>query len=110
MSLAGPRSPWRRLRSAAGWGARSAASISSLPITGRIILQTALFVLIGLISLIVPDSSAVVLQRLGLIAALVYEWFIALVAIGGGPWIAGLVVVIDIVLGLFIQLTALSLY
>ena len=75
-----------------------------------IILQTALFVVIGLLSLLVPDSTAVALQRMGLIAALIYEWFIALVAIGGGGWIAGLIVILDIVLGLFIQLTALSLY
>jgi hypothetical protein len=75
-----------------------------------IVLQITLFVLIGLLSLILPDGAAVVLQRLGLIAALVYEWFIALVAIGAGGWIAGLVVILDIVLGLFIQLTVLSLY
>jgi hypothetical protein len=75
-----------------------------------IILQTAVFVAIGLLGLTLPDSSAVALQRLGLVAALVYEWFIAFVAIGSGVWIAGLVVLLDIVLGLFIQLTALSLY
>jgi hypothetical protein len=75
-----------------------------------VVLQTALFVLIGLLSLIVPDGTAVALQRLGLIAALIYEWFIALVAIGAGPWIAGLIVTLDILLGLFIQLTTLSLY
>jgi hypothetical protein len=75
-----------------------------------VVLQTALFVLIGLLALVLPDSAAVALQRLGLIAALIYEWFIALVAIGAGPWIAGLIVTLDIVLGLFIQLTTLSLY
>jgi hypothetical protein len=75
-----------------------------------IILQTALFVLIGLLSLVLPDSTAIALQRLGLVAALIYEWFIAFVAIGGGAGIAGLIVLLDIVLGLFIQLTALSLY
>jgi hypothetical protein len=75
-----------------------------------IILQTALFVLIGLLSLVLPDSTAIALQRLGLVAALIYEWFIAFVAIGGGAGIAGLVVLLDIVLGLFIQLTALGLY
>jgi hypothetical protein len=75
-----------------------------------VILQTALFVLLGLLALVVPDSTAVVLQRLGLVAALVYEWFIALVAIGAGGGIAGLIVILDIVLGLFIQLAALSLY
>jgi hypothetical protein len=75
-----------------------------------IILQTALFVLIGLLSLVLPDSTAIALQRLGLVAALIYEWFIAFVAIGGGAGIAGLIVLLDIVLGLFIQLTALGLY
>jgi hypothetical protein len=75
-----------------------------------IVLQTALFVAIGLLSLIIPDSAGIALQRAGLIAALIYEWFIAFVAVGAGAWIAGLVVTIDIVLGLFIQLTALSLY
>ena len=66
--------------------------------------------MIGLLSLILPDGTAVALQRLGLIAALVFEWFIALVAIGAGGWIAGLVVILDIMLGLFIQLTVLGLY
>ncbi|HEY1505592.1 MAG TPA: hypothetical protein VGF92_14890 [Stellaceae bacterium] len=75
-----------------------------------ILLQIALFVLIGLLSLVLPDSAGVALQRLGLIAALIYEWFIALVAIGAGPWIAGVIVIVDIVIGLFIQITALSLY
>jgi len=75
-----------------------------------IILQIALFVLVGLVSLILPDSTASALQRLTLIAALIYEWFIALVAIGGGAWIAGLVVILDITLGLVIQLTVLGLY
>lgn len=75
-----------------------------------IVLQIALFVLIGLLSLLLPDSAAIGLQRLGLIAALIYEWFIALIAIGAGTWIAGLVVIIDIVLGLLIQVTVLALY
>lgn len=75
-----------------------------------IVLQIALFVLIGLVSLMLPASAGVALQRLGLIAALVYEWFIALVAIGAGGWLAGAIVILDIVIGLFIQLTALSLY
>jgi hypothetical protein len=75
-----------------------------------IILQIALFVIIGLLSLILPESAGVALQRLGLVAALIYEWFIALVAIGAGGWIAGVIVILDIVIGLFIQLTALSLY
>ena len=69
-----------------------------------------LFVLIGVLSLILPDGTAIALQRLGLIAALIYEWFIALIAIGAGGWIAGQIVILDIVLGLIIQLAVLSLY
>jgi hypothetical protein len=75
-----------------------------------IVLQIALFVLIGLLSLMLPASAGVALQRLGLIAALIYEWFIALVAIGAGGWLAGVIVILDIIIGLFIQLTALGLY
>lgn len=75
-----------------------------------VILQMALFVLIGLLSLILPDGTAIALQRLGLIAALIYEWFIALIALGAGGWMAGQIVILDIVLGLIIQLAVLSLY
>jgi len=75
-----------------------------------IVLQTGLFVAIALLSLVLPDGTGIALQRMGLVAALVYEWFIAYVAIGGGAWMAALIVAIDIMLGLFIQLTALSLY
>jgi hypothetical protein len=75
-----------------------------------VVLQIALFVAVGLVSLMLPASAAVPLQRLALIAALIYEWFIALIALGASGWIAGQIVILDIVLGLIIQLTVLSLY
>jgi hypothetical protein len=50
------------------------------------------------------------LGRIALIAMLVYEWFIALVAIGAGGAIAGVIVVIDVVLSTFIVLVTESLY
>jgi hypothetical protein len=74
------------------------------------ILQTAFFITVTLICLRLSADLAVALLRAALVATLVYEWFIALVAVGAGGWIAGLVVILDILLGLFIQLTVLSLY
>jgi hypothetical protein len=74
------------------------------------VLQTVLFVLVGLIGLLLPAGPASDLDLVSYVAALGYEWFIALVAIGAGGWIAGAVVVIDIVLGSFIVLLAGSLY
>jgi hypothetical protein len=74
------------------------------------VLQTAFFVLVAFITLPLPDSAAIAFGRLGLIAMLGYEWFIALVAIGGGGWIAAAMVVIDIVLGSFIVVITASLY
>ena len=74
------------------------------------VLQTAFFVLIAFITLPLPDSAAIAIGRLGLIAMLGYEWFIALVAIGAGGWIAAAMVVLDIVLGAFIVVITASLY
>jgi hypothetical protein len=74
------------------------------------VLQIALFVVIALVGLVAPRSVGTGLDRAALVATLVYEWFIALVAIGAGGWIAGLMVIIDILVGSFIVLTAASLY
>jgi hypothetical protein len=74
------------------------------------VLQTAFFVLLALISLPLPDGVAVALGRLGLIAMLGYEWFIAFVAIGAGGWMATALVVIDVVIGSFIVVITASLY
>lgn len=74
------------------------------------LLQTAFFVLIAVISLPLPDSAALALGRLGLIAMLGYEWFVAFVSIGAGGWIAAAMVAIDVVLGSFIVVITTSLY
>jgi hypothetical protein len=74
------------------------------------VVQTAFFVVVALVSLVLPAGMALGLGRIALIAMLVYEWFIALVAIGGGGWIAGVIVLFDIVLGTFIVLITESLY
>jgi hypothetical protein len=65
---------------------------------------------VGLVSLALPAGMALGLGRIALIAMLVYEWFIALVAIGAGGAIAGVIVVIDVVLSTFIVLVTESLY
>ena len=41
---------------------------------------------------------------------LAYEWFIALVAIGGGGWVAAAVVFVDVVLGSLVLAIAENLY
>ena len=74
------------------------------------ILQTAFFVLMAAISLPLPDSTATALGRLALIAMLVYEWFIAFVAVGAGGWIAAALVFLDVLIGSFIVLITASLY
>ena len=74
------------------------------------VLQTAFFVLVALISLPLPDSGALALGRIGLVAMLGYEWFIARVAIGAGGWVAAGMVVLDVVLGSFIVIITESLY
>jgi hypothetical protein len=74
------------------------------------VLQTAFFVLVALISLPLPDSAALALGRIALIAMLGYEWFIARTAIGAGGWIATAMVGLDIVLGAFIVVITASLY
>ncbi|HEV8016547.1 MAG TPA: hypothetical protein VGP48_13495 [Stellaceae bacterium] len=75
-----------------------------------VVLQVAFFIVVGLVSLALPAGMALGLGRIALIAMLVYEWFIALVAIGAGGAIAGVIVVIDVVLSTFIVLVTESLY
>jgi hypothetical protein len=74
------------------------------------VLQTGFFIVVALVSLVLPAGMTLSLGRIALIAMLVYEWFIALVAIGAGGWIAGVVVMIDIVLGTLIVIVTESLY
>lgn len=74
------------------------------------LVQTAFFVLIAAISLPLPDGAALALGRLALVLMLGYEWFVALVAIGAGGWIATTMVVIDILLGSMIVVVTTGLY
>ena len=74
--------------------------------------QSALFVLIGLESesgvLGAPAASA--LEAAAVIAVLVYEWYIARVALDTTAYGAVVVVVVDLVLGAFISHVASTLY
>ena len=74
------------------------------------VLQTAFFIVIALVSLVLPDSIGLALGRIGLFAMLAYEWFIAWVAIGAGGGIATVVVMLDVVLGTLIVMITESLY
>jgi len=74
------------------------------------LLQTALFVLVALIGLVVSAGAAGALDRASLVVTMVYEWYIALVAIGAGGWIAGTLVMIDLCISVFIAVVTASLY
>src|SRR5690242_11764687 len=74
--------------------------------------QTALFVLVGLdgASGLLPPSSVRLAGVLAAIAALVYEWYIARVALAVTGVQATLVVIIDLLLSTIVGRIALSLY
>lgn len=74
------------------------------------VLQTAFMLLLALIGTVLPPGPAGDLDLAGYVAMLGYEWFIALVAIGAGGWVAATMVVFDVVIGTFILLIAGSLY
>ncbi len=75
------------------------------------ILQTALFVLVALVvKPLLPTEIAPDIDLIADAVVLAYEWFIALVMLGAGGWIAGAVVLIDVVLGTILVITASSLY
>ncbi len=74
-------------------------------------LQTAFLLLVGLvIDRVLPQGLGPNVDVLAYLVLLAYEWFIALVAIGAGGWIAAGVVFIDVVLGSFVVAIATSLY
>jgi hypothetical protein len=74
-------------------------------------LQTALLLLVRLvIDGILPTEFAPMIDLFAYLLLLAYEWFIAVVAIGAGGWVAAGVVFIDVVLGSFIVAIAASLY
>jgi branched-subunit amino acid transport protein AzlD len=74
--------------------------------------QSALFVLVGLQaeSQAVSVQPAQVIEIAAAIAVLAYEWFIARVALETTASAAALVVLVDLVLGVFISHVASSLY
>jgi hypothetical protein len=74
--------------------------------------QTALFVLVGLAGAtgLQPPSGAHLAGLLAAIAALVYEWYIARVALAVNGTQATLVVIIDLLLSTAVGHIALSLY
>jgi len=75
------------------------------------LLQTGFLVIVALaIDRVMPQSVASIGDLLAYLVLLAYEWFIALVAIGAGGWVAAAVVFIDVVLGSFVLAIAESLY
>jgi hypothetical protein len=74
--------------------------------------QSALFVLVGLVSVggMLSAQASETIDMLAAIATLVYEWFIARVALDTTGLVAALVVLLDLVLGVLISHAAGSLY
>jgi hypothetical protein len=74
--------------------------------------QTALFVLVGLDGAtgLLPPSAAGLTELLAAVAALVYEWYIARVALAVTGAQATLVVIVDLILGTTLGRVAESLY
>jgi hypothetical protein len=73
--------------------------------------QVALSMLVALaVKPLLPEDSAIDCDGLLLIATAFYEWFIALVAIGAGGWIAAALVVTDFFLTAILFEIAASLY
>jgi hypothetical protein len=75
------------------------------------VLQTVVLLFVVLvIDELLPAEARQGFGFLAYLLLLAYEWFIALVAIGAGGWIATAVVFIDLVLGTFIVAIAGALY
>ena len=76
------------------------------------ILQTALLLLVALLVAIAPVTTdvAAVLELVAYLAILLYEWFIARVALDAGGLTATTVVLIDIVLGSVLVRVTAALY
>jgi hypothetical protein len=73
--------------------------------------QSALFVLVGLVSANAADSAAVQVLAIGAAAAvLAFEWYLARVALDTTRSAAALVVLVDLVLGALIDAASGSLY
>jgi hypothetical protein len=74
--------------------------------------QSALFVLVGIEAEtgLLGAPAAHTIEAVAAIAVLVYEWYIARVALDTTASAAGLIVLVDLVLGVFISNVASSLY
>lgn len=74
-------------------------------------LQTGLLLVLALtLDRLLPQGAASGIDLVAYLVLLAYEWFIALVAIGAGGWVAAAVVLVDVVLGSFVLAIAESLY
>ncbi len=76
------------------------------------LLETLVFVAVAAIAALdlLPEGAAEALSAMSLLLALVYEWFIARVAVGGGGAVAAMLVLIDIVLGAGLSRITQGLY
>ena len=75
------------------------------------VLQTGLLLLAAIgNAMIFPDNLAPDIDLVAYAAVLAFEWFIALVAIGAGGWIALSIVFFDLALGSIIAVIAEKLY
>ncbi len=75
------------------------------------ILQTLAFLVLALVvDRLLPAETGSLFNLAGYFAILAYEWFIAVVAIGAGGWVAAGVVLIDVVLGSILFTIAAMLY
>ncbi|MGH6988265.1 MAG: hypothetical protein ACREFD_18650 [Stellaceae bacterium] len=76
------------------------------------ILETALFILVALVSALhlLSDTATGILSAVALILVLVYEWFIARVATGAGGLAATTLVLLDLVLGAGLSRITQGLY
>ena len=75
------------------------------------LIQTALLLLVALVpDRLLPSRAAGDIDLLADLAVLAYEWFIALVAIGAGGFVAAAVVFLDVALGTLLIAIAAALY
>lgn len=74
-------------------------------------LQTGFLLVVALVAdRLLPQGAASGIDLLAYLLLLAYEWFIALIAIGGGGWVAAAVVFVDVVLGSLVLAIAENLY
>jgi hypothetical protein len=76
------------------------------------LLQTLLFVVVAAIAAfhLLPEGAADALSAISLLLVLIYEWFIARVAVGAGGAVAAVLVLIDLVLGAGLSRVTEGLY